>query len=298
MNILFLSHFFHPHIGGVEIHTLNVASELIKKGHSVTVITQRYDSKLLDNQTVDGIKIIRFSYPQLKIVGLFSIWLWFLKNYKLVKNADIVHCHDIFIWCLPFKIVFPFKKVYTTFHGWEGVYPIPLKNKILKIIASKLSTGSISIGKYISKYYGIKSNFIVYGGSNVTSKKYTKNKNTIAFVGRLESDTGVLDFLKYLKNKKYKKVDFVGDGSLKNECSRFGMVRGFVNPEPFLKNAEYAVPAGYLSYIEAKSYGCKIITFYQNNLKKDYWEEIKKVNKFPTWSQISQEYLKLWANNI
>lgn len=124
-----------------------------------------------------------------------------------------------------------------------------------------------------------------------------KIKNTIVWIGRLEGDTGVLDFIKWLKNNPKYKVDFLGDGNLSGECKRYGKVHGFTNPKPFLKRAEVCVPGGYLSYIEAKKAGCKIITFANNPLKKDYWNEIKKVKKFPTWEEVTDIYLQLWQKN-
>jgi hypothetical protein len=66
------------------------------------------------------------------------------------------------------------------------------------------------------------------------------------------------------------------------------------NPEKFLKTVEYCVPSGYLSYLESKNYGCKIITFPNSPLKIDYWNEIKNLKTIPTWNNISDIYLKLW----
>ncbi|HET7098951.1 MAG TPA: hypothetical protein VFI61_01805 [Patescibacteria group bacterium] len=116
----------------------------------------------------------------------------------------------------------------------------------------------------------------------------------IVFVGRLEKDTGLLEFLKWLKENKWSKVDFCGDGSLRSECEKYGTVHGFTDPKPFLKKAEICVPGGYLSYIEAKAYGCKIKVFPNSPLKKDYWKEIMEVKKFQTWDQVADEYLSLW----
>ncbi len=117
----------------------------------------------------------------------------------------------------------------------------------------------------------------------------------IVFVGRLEKDTGLLEFLKWSSSLVHGYVvEFVGDGSFRKECEKYGKVHGFTDPRPFLKKAEICVPGGYLSYIEAKQYGCKIKTFSSNPLKEDYWKEIKKVRKFPTWDQIADEYLNLY----
>lgn len=298
MKILFLSHYFYPHIGGVEKHTLEVSRSLIKKGHKVTVLTEKYQKDLKIEETNGGIQIIRFRYSHIKFFGLFSIWIWLFKNRKLILNANIVHCHDVFIWYLPFRFLYPTKKVYTTLHGWEGVWPIPWQNIFLKQIANKLSEGSIAVGRYIEKYYKIKTNKVVYGATSTSTTPIKKKiKNNIVWLGRLEKDTGLPEFLKWLKNSKSKfKVDFVGDGSLKDDCEKYGKVQGFVNPEPFLQQAEYCVPGGYLSYIEAIQYGCKIKVFPNNPLKKDYWKEIQKISKFPTWDQLANEYINLYNN--
>ncbi|HET7098950.1 MAG TPA: glycosyltransferase [Patescibacteria group bacterium] len=147
MNILFLTQHKWPHIGGVEKHVGEVSLSLRKKGHKVTIISS------------EDIK-----YPHIKFFGLLYIWLWLFNNRKFIKQVDIVHCHDVFIWYLPFRFLYPNKPVFTTLHGWEGVYPIPFKNILLKRIATKLSWGSIAVGNYIGKYYRIKADKITYGG--------------------------------------------------------------------------------------------------------------------------------------
>lgn len=286
MKILFLTRRVWPEVGGVEKHVQEISLSLRKKGHRTTTISEK-DIK----------------YPRIKFLGLLYIWFWLFKNRKLIEGADIVHCHDVFIWYLPFRFLYPKKPVFTTFHGWEGIYPIPLRNILIKKLSNKLSLGSIAVGLYIEKYYGIKANKVLYGGTILIHINIVKReKNLIVFVGRLEKDTGVLEFLRWIgKNIKQKNryvnllhIGFVGDGSLREECEKFGKVHGFCDPKPFLKKADICVPAGYLSYIEAKSFGCKIMVFPNNPLKRDYWKEIEKVKKFPTWSQIADEYLSLY----
>lgn len=287
MRILFLTHYAWPHVGGVERHLREISKSLSLRGHKITTISE------------EDIK-----YPHIKFLGLLCIWFWLFKNRSLIKQSDTIHCHDVFIWYLPFRFVYPKKVVYTTFHGWEGIWPIPWKNILYKRIANRLSWGSIAVGRYIEKYYGIKANKIIYGGGGTPGGRpsattpgvfTTARGNSIVFVGRLEKDTGLLQFLEQLKIKNLKlKIDFVGDGSLRKECEKYGMVHGFTDPKPFLKKAKICVPGGYLSYIEAKQADCKIMTFHNNPLKKDYWDEIKRVKKFPTWDEIADEYLDLY----
>lgn len=278
MNILFIARHKFPHVGGVEKHVDMVSASLIKKGHKVRIISE------------EDIK-----FPHIKVFGLLFIWFWFLKNLNLIISSDVVHIHDVFIWFFPFRFLFPFKKIYLTHHGWEGVFPIPLFNILMKRISTLLSNGTICIGGYIEKYYGIKADKIIYGGIE-KHKTAKKNKGTILFLGRLEKDTGLLQFLSWLKKHNKYSVSFAGDGSLRNECRKFGRVLGFINPGKLLSKSAFCVPGGYLSYIEAVSYGCRVITFSDNPLKKDYWDEIRKVKSFPSWDNVAYEYLSLYNN--
>ena len=280
MKVLFISKYKYPHIGGVEKHIEHVSDELSKK---------KYVIKKISGDDIN--------YPRVKFLGLIYIWLWFLRNLKHVLNSDIVHIHDVFIWFLPFRFLFPFKKVFITFHGWEGIYPIPPWSKFNKWLAYQLTRGNISVGKYVGKYYKIQPNYVVYGGVDKlnSNEKIKKNKNSILFLGRLSKDTGLLEFLEYLKKNKKYKVKFVGDGPLKKLCLKYGEVVGNTfYTQSYLSKPEYCVPSGYLSYIEAKNYGCKILTFSNNVLKDDYWKEIKNLKKIPLWGDVADIYVKLW----
>ena len=148
MNILFLVQHQLPHIGGVERHVYEISQKLKAKGQNVSMISG------------DDIK-----YPKIKFLGLLYIWIWLWGHRRIIEKTDVVHCHDVFIWYLPFRFLYSKKPVYTTFHGWEGIWPIPLKNILLKRLATKLSWRTIAVGKYIEKYYGIKADKIIYGGT-------------------------------------------------------------------------------------------------------------------------------------
>jgi glycosyltransferase involved in cell wall biosynthesis len=301
MKILFITHNYFPHIGGVEKHTFEVAQNLKNKDHEITILTEKDTNNLQNVETIYGIKVIRFSHLHMKFLGLISIWLQLLKNRELINKADVVHCHDVFIWYLPFRFLFPNKPVYTTFHGWEEILPIPLKNILLKRLAEKLSFGTIAVGKYIEKYYGIKANKITYGAAKDVFPIFHKENNKIIYVGRLEKNTGLPKFLKWLqKNKKYN-VDFCGDGELRKKCEKCGTVHGFVDPEQYYKKAEYCVPGGYLSALEALNNNCKIKLFWNNKVKEDYWKlspfikkDVKTWFRNQTWDKLANEYLDLY----
>lgn len=277
MKILFLTRKSWPHIGGVEKHIEEIGKRIEKRGNSLKIISEK-DIK----------------YPHIKIFGLFYIWFWLFKNRKIILDSDIIHVHDVFVWYLPLRLLYPYKKVFVTIHGLEWDNSFNKVSLLQKRLAVQLSNGSIGIGRFLEKYTGVGFTKILYGGVPNYRLIGNKEKGTFLYVGRLEENTGLGEFLKYLKNIKFKKVDFIGDGRMKGECEKFGKVHGFTDPTKFYKKAEIVVPSGYLTYLEAVGYGCKIKTFYSTPLKKEYWDEILKLKKFMSWDDVTYEYLKLW----
>ena len=271
MNILFLTRYFYPHIGGVEKQVLKLSQELIKRGHQVTIITLKHDSHLKNQEIVSKIKIIRIPYLKIKYFGLLSIWLWLLKNIKLLKQADIVHSHSVLIWYWPFRLLLPKKPVYVTFHGWEGIYPIPWKNILIRKIDAFLAWKNITIGDYVVKHYRIKADKIMYAAVDLPKQQsQKKDYRRLIYVGRLDPDTGLEKILQALSYLKGFTIDFCGGGPLADECKKFGMVHGFVEPNLFLAKAFICLSPGGASILEAFTYKCLIITTYNNPVKKDY----------------------------
>lgn len=333
MNVLFITRFFFPHVGGVEKHVYEVSRRLKSMGINISIVTEKYAPHLKSQEVVNKTLVKRLFYPKLKFLGLIFIWLWFLKNIDLIKKADIVHVHDVFVWYLPFKFLFPKKKVYTTFHGWEGIYPIPRKNILLKRIAWKLSQKTMSVGSYLKKYYGVSSDIIIYGATDIPRKKFRKDKKLIVYIGRLDEDTDLPLFLETLGKMDPKKdgfrIEFCGDGSLRKECERFGKVHGFTDPRLFLSKAQFCFAHGYLTILEALAYRCLVFVVYKDKIRKDIFyltpfrefllifnnpqDLIKKLRFYSirgkneilvekafewvkdyTWENLARKYLELW----
>jgi glycosyltransferase involved in cell wall biosynthesis len=281
--ILFLTRLYDPHIGGVEKHVKKLSKELVKKGHKVVVVTTAHNKNLPKKETKNGVKVQRFKQRDIKFIGLLETWMWLVKNRSLIKKSDIVHCHDVFLWYLPFKIAYPRKKVYSTFHGWEGKYPIPFINLYLRKLAANLSTKNICIGEYIEKYYKIKANSIVYGAVDVSKSSNNKYPKSILYVGRLEEDNALEVILDAFEKLDGYTIEFCGDGSLADRCKRAGKIHGFVDPGKYIKRAKYVFVGGYLSILEAFSNECVVFAAYENDLKKDFF----KMTPFHQWIQVS-----------
>jgi glycosyltransferase involved in cell wall biosynthesis len=97
LRILFVSEYFYPRAAGGEVWSWELCRELVRMGHSVTVVTTRIASDSLD-ETVLGVRIVR---PVQSLVATESRMRRYLANRKLSvwirrylkqnPDFDIVH---------------------------------------------------------------------------------------------------------------------------------------------------------------------------------------------------------------
>ena len=301
--ILFFTKLFYPHVGGVEKQVMELSIRLIKLGYKITIVTEKYSDRLKNEEENNGIKIIRFLPLKLKFIGLIYIWLWLLKNRKFIEEADVVHAHSVYVWYWPFRFLYPSKPSFVTFHGWEGIYPIPLRNIIIRKIDAFLADKNIAISDYLEKHYKIKADRLMYTSVDLPKIGVNPRKNptSILYVGRLDLDTGltkILEAFSLLKNMKLS-IGFCGDGPLRHECEKYGKVYGFVDPKPYYRRSAICVSPGVTSVLEAFTYKCLIITTYNNPVKKDYL----LMTPFKNWIIVEKtagglaEKIRFYVNN-
>jgi glycosyltransferase involved in cell wall biosynthesis len=87
MNILFVTDFYKPHIGGVEKLFASLAEKLAEKGNKITYITWKYDRNLTSKEILNGVRIYRVSSPSRLFFSLFAL----PKIIRESKMADIIH---------------------------------------------------------------------------------------------------------------------------------------------------------------------------------------------------------------
>lgn len=275
MTVVFFARLFYPHIGGVEKHVYEISKELLKKKYKVIVVTEKHGKELLEHEAYKGIEIYRIPVNQNGRLKKFSIWWWLVKKINIIKQADIVHCHDVFFWYLPFRFAFLHKKVFTTFHGYES-FPITKKAILIRKISEKLSRGNICIGNYIKKWYKTKPSFVSYGGVDVGEYPISKKRNVNAlFIGRLDEQTGIQMYCNAIKKIKKNIPNFefviIGDGKFRSYAERYGKVLGLQNrPEKYFLKYRYAFVSRYLSILEAIAARRLVFAVYDNLLKEDY----------------------------
>lgn len=274
MTVLFLSRFFYPHIGGVEKHIEEVGKRLIKYGHTVSVVSEKTPNTYKKNNLFK-FKIFYIPITTTSFFKKFTIWYWLWKHRKLMQTADVIHCHDVFFWYLPFRFLYFKKPVYTTFHGYES-YPIKKKAIIVRKIAEYLSYGNICIGMFITKWYKTNPTYISFGGVNLPRNKSDyKDKYSAAFIGRLDDQTGILTYTDAIKKIKKSiprfRLTVFGDGNYKELVEKEANVYGFKeNAGKYLNNYHFAFVSRYLAILEAFAQKRLVFAVYDNPLKKDY----------------------------
>lgn len=102
MKVLVVAHYFQPHTGGIEVVAQNQARYLSKAGHRVQILTSAVEKqpagieKHPDGYTIYRVRASNILERKLGVpFPVFSPSI-FMRSYKLIKSADVVHVHDAF----------------------------------------------------------------------------------------------------------------------------------------------------------------------------------------------------------
>jgi glycosyltransferase involved in cell wall biosynthesis len=251
-----------------------VAQELLKMGHEITVVTEQYSPDLALEETIDGIRIKRLPYPA--ITSKLGVWKYILKNKKFLQGLEIVQVHDVYWWLYPLVEAWQ-KRYFITFHGYESD-PIKTKAIIQRRLINKITAGAMGVGSYIESAYGTPLTQITYGAAKNSTSPLPLENRTV-FVGRLEFDTGIIDYLQLMK---YLPRDFTLDvfGSGKLQKQVIHLIKDYsdrvkyhgicVEPERVIKAARHVFASQYLTILEAMQQGRIVWSLAATKLKTDY----------------------------
>ena len=92
MKILVVLTYYRPHTSGLTIYADRLANALIKRGHSVTVMTSRYMKELPTEEIIQGVRIVRAPVIFRLSKGVLMPTFGLLAT-KLILEHDVIHLH-------------------------------------------------------------------------------------------------------------------------------------------------------------------------------------------------------------
>ncbi|EPD1733885.1 glycosyltransferase family 4 protein [Enterococcus hirae] len=99
MHIVMLSEDYLPNIGGVATHVYYLSQNLVKRGHTVTIITKNNKSyKKYVTEVYDNLTIIRIPIGKLRKIDnvLYSLRAsTYINNMARTEKIDILHWHTL-----------------------------------------------------------------------------------------------------------------------------------------------------------------------------------------------------------
>lgn len=199
-NIALVINAFHKNkVEATNLSTLQLAKELNSRGHNAIIITD-HKSKLLEKETIDGVKVYRIKMPFSDKVNKLLFTLTGIRKVERSENIkfDVIHGFSSSPLLATRTIIGkPFQKV-------KRIHTLKSKTKykrtyfasLILNLLSNVTLGSKSIEKIITKY-GTSKSKIKYINShidlkkfNVNSKTKSKTKKIVLFYGPLADRKG------------------------------------------------------------------------------------------------------------
>jgi glycosyltransferase involved in cell wall biosynthesis len=289
MRVLFVVPSYYPRIGGVQKHVMKITERMIADGHCVKVIVVS-SGNVHFGPRVGEEKVDRIGYVRSRVLsGIHSranIARYLLRHLQEIAQYDVVHFHDygtMWLW-VPIGICMLAllrRRVFVTFHGWEGTYPPRTTVVAKRRICERIARESICVGAYIKKWYKAQGECITYGGVDVPTDPADPEEQ-ITFIGRLERDTGILEYLEAWRlvrdSLRGMRLVICGGGSLRDfieqeygdSHERVQMVGAIEDPTRQMQMGRVILASGYLSILEGFAAKRPVVAFYDNPLKRDY----------------------------
>lgn len=268
------SHFYIPHIGGVERYTANLATQLVKKGHSVNVITTNHNN-LGFKSTVDGINIYRLSSVILinknfpipyNPYELFRVIIeCYSRKYRNVTIANTrIYLTTLlgliisnFFGKTKHKIVIEHGSDFRKYGGRSKQLIIRMYEYTITFILKLLKPRFYAVSERSSNWlntFGISSEGVLYNGVDLPEFENNQKDSVkqLLFVGRIIKAKGVFQLLdgftkfQTLKDSGNYKLLFIGDGEDILELKKQVSVNNIQNVE-IIGNLPYHETLRYIS---------------------------------------------------
>ena len=279
---------YPPRMGGVERHVFEVHRALRRLGLCGQIVVLKPPPPQCDDcedVTWIGWRRLWGRVPKTALPGM----AWELGRLIRKINPRVVHLHDSYAMLRVVRLLGLLPRTYVTFHGWEGVCPIQPEVITKRQEVARRVRGNIAIGDFIPKWYETAADVVNYGGVEV--ERYSpapKNSGDpdnlrVAYFGRFEHDTGILDVVEAVHrcnagSDRRVRLDLYGMGSLEERLaalcnlpsSAVCIVPPVTDIAELLPRYTSVFVSGYLSILESLCAERIVFAYYHNRLREEY----------------------------
>ncbi len=243
MHIGFVTSRYRPHAGGVETHVEQLATRLVDRGHTVTVISADADPGLAEMTVRDGVLVRRF-IP----VGSTDTFHLAVGIAPLVRRSafDIVHVHNYHSFPFALGAIGSRVPVVCTPH-YHGGSADSLRDKLLSLYQPvgwavfEKAAAVVAVSTWekdrLAADFGIESTVIPNGIDVDRFRSATPadtTSPTLLTVGRLVEYKGVQHVIRALTNLPEYQLRVVGDGPYRDSLEVCAHAEGVDDRVEFL----------------------------------------------------------------
>lgn len=133
LRILICLLYYLPHRTGMPLYIERIATELVRRGHEVTVLAARHRPELKAEETLNGVRVVRLWAPPFPISRGMIMPMYPWTFYRLAKEHDVVSIHTPMLETALISLLSGLlgKNVIPTHHG-DLILPEGLFNRFVQ----------------------------------------------------------------------------------------------------------------------------------------------------------------------
>src|SRR5713101_1738842 len=150
MRILMVLTYYHPHWTGLTAYAKRLAEGLVRRGHTVTVLTSRHLPSLPEEEHLEGVRVVRLSVLRRVSRGVvmptFPAALW-----REMRRSDLVQIHTPLLEAPLITLCGRLQRrpVVFTHHG-DLVMPAGFFNRVIESVVTMLMTQALRMATRIT----------------------------------------------------------------------------------------------------------------------------------------------------
>jgi glycosyltransferase involved in cell wall biosynthesis len=275
MKILFVTHRYPPHTGGVETHVQKIATRLVDRGHDVTVFSADAGSDVASEHTDDGVRVRRFqsvspdgafyAAPQMALAVCRA-------------NADVVHAHNYHACPLLFAALGVTNQRFIVTTHYHGESASGFRDVLLSLYgplgrwAVRQADEVIAVSEWeqecLQEDFGVSPTVISNGlevGRFANADPEWRERPYLLCVGRLEEYKGVQHVIRALPDLPKYDLVVAGSGPFREELEQIACEEEVAGRIDFLGYVDderlpglYAGADVYVTMSEFEAYGMTV----------------------------------------